>query len=129
MKIEHICFRVKDLEKSVNFYKDAFGFKETRRRDFAEHKFTLVYMAMPGDDREIELTYNYDHPGYTIGDGFSHIAITTNELEKMHEKHKKAGFKVSELSGLPNTPPSYYFITDPDGYQTEVVLRNYVNEL
>ena len=48
MKMAHTCVRVKDLEASVKFYQEAFGFEESRRRAFPEHKFTLVYLTLPG---------------------------------------------------------------------------------
>ena len=61
-KFLHTCVRVKDLEASLNFYQDALGFKEVRRNDFPEYKFTLVYLQLEDDpDYELELTYNYDH--------------------------------------------------------------------
>jgi len=121
MKMLHTCYRVKDLEASVNFYKDALGFTETRRKDFPEYEFTLVYMASAGSDHELELTYNYGHAPYELGSGYSHIAVGTEDLEGFHAKHKAAGYKVTDMSGLPGTPPGFYFITDPDGYDIEVV--------
>lgn len=117
----HTCYRVKDLEKSLAFYKSAFDFELSRLRDFPEHKFTIAYLTLPGQTYELELTYNYDHPGYNIGDGYGHIAIAVEDLEAMHEKHKMAGFEVTDLKGLPGTPPSYYFLIDPDGYKIEVI--------
>ena len=121
MKMAHTCVRVKDLEASVKFYHEAFGFEESRRRDFPDSKFTLVYLTLPGDDYELELTYNYDHAAYDLGDGYGHIAISSNDLEKLHEEQKNKGFNVTDLKGLPGTDPSYYFITDPDGYKIEVI--------
>ena len=121
MKMAHTCVRVKDLEASVKFYQEAFGFAESRRRDFPDSKFTLVYLTLPGDEYELELTYNYDHAAYDLGDGYGHIAISSDDLEKLHEEHKNKGFNVTDLKGLPGTDPSYYFITDPDGYKIEVI--------
>ena len=121
MKFLHTCYRVVNLEKSVEFYNKALGFSETRRRDFPEYKFTLVYMALPDSTHELELTYNYDHVSYELGNGYSHIAVSVENLEAEHEKHKNAGYKVSEMSGLPGAAPMFYFITDPDGYEIEVI--------
>ena len=121
MKMAHTCVRVKDLEVSLKFYTEAFGFEESRRRDFPDAKFTLVYLTLPGDDYELELTYNYDHEAYDLGDGYGHIAIATEDVAALHETHKEAGFNVTDLKGLPGTPPSYYFVVDPDGYKIEVV--------
>ena len=121
MKMLHTCYRVKDLEASLKFYKEALGFTEKKRRDFPEDKFSLVYLVLPGSSHELELTYNHNHPGYDLGNGYSHIAVSTDDLEALHAKHKSAGYKITDLVGLPGTPPSYYFITDPDGYDIEVV--------
>lgn len=121
MKMAHTCVRVKDLEASLKFYTEAFGFEESRRRDFPDAKFTLVYLTLPGDDYELELTYNYDHEAYDLGDGYGHIAIATEDVAALHETHKEAGFNVTDLKGLPGTLPSYYFVVDPDGYKIEVV--------
>lgn len=121
MKMAHTCVRVKDLDASLRFYQAAFDFEETRRRDFPENEFTLVYLALPKDDYELELTYNYNHPGYDLGDGYGHIAIAVDDLEGLHEKQQAAGFEVTDLKGLPGTAPSYYFIVDPDGYKIEVI--------
>lgn len=121
MKMAHTCVRVKNLEESVAFYQTAFGFEESRRRDFPESKFTLVYLTLPDDGYELELTYNYDHEAYNLGDGYGHIAIAVSDLEALHESHKEVGFNVTDLKGLPGTAPSYYFIVDPDGYKIEVI--------
>ena len=121
MKMAHTCYRVKDLQASLAFYKEAFGFEESRLRDFPDHKFTLAYLTLPGDRYELELTYNYDNGAYDLGNGYGHIAIATDDLEGLHAKQKKAGFEVTDLKGLPGIPPSYYFIIDPDGYKVEVI--------
>lgn len=122
MKFLHTCIRVKDLEESVKFYTTAFDFKEVRRVDFPEHKFTLVYLALEGDESyELELTYNYGHEGYDLGNGYGHIAIGVEDLEASHAAHKAAGYTVTDLSGLPGRPKMFYFIQDPDGYKTEVI--------
>ncbi|MGX6979756.1 lactoylglutathione lyase [Vagococcus elongatus] len=121
MRMAHTCVRVKDLDASLEFYQTAFGFVETRRRDFPENKFTLVYLTLPDNDYELELTYNYDHPGYELGDGYGHIAIATNDLEGLHAKHTNLGIEVTPLKNLPGVPPSYYFAIDPDGYKVEVI--------
>lgn len=121
MKMAHTCVRVKDLEASLAFYEGAFGFVEKSRRDFPENKFTLVYLSLPGDDYELELTYNYDHAAYDLGDGYGHIAIAVSDLEALHEKQQSNGYNVTDLKGLPGTAPSYYFVVDPDGYKIEVI--------
>lgn len=125
MKMAHTCIRVKNLDASLDFYQKAFDFQESRRRDFPEHKFTLVYLTLPDDDYELELTYNYDHESYDLGNGYGHIAISSDNIEALHKKQKEADFDVTDMKGLPGTPPSYYFITDPDGYKIEVIRPRY----
>lgn len=49
MKMVHTCYRVQNLEASLDFYQKAFGFQEKRRRDFPDYKFTLSYLTLPGD--------------------------------------------------------------------------------
>lgn len=117
----HTCYRVADLKESVKFYTEAFDFEVSRERDFPEYKFTLVYLTLPGSNYELELTYNYDHGAYELGDGYGHIAISVEDLEDLYEKHKAAGYDVTDLKGLPGFPPGYYFIKDPDGYKIEVI--------
>lgn len=122
VKMLHTCIRVMDLEKSLKFYKEGLGLIETRRKDFAEHKFTLVYLSNEVGGYEIELTYNYNpEKPYEIGNGFSHTAIGVKDLEGLREKHISLGYKVTDLKGLPGEKPRYYFVTDPDGYMVEVI--------
>lgn len=121
MKMVHTCVRVKDLEKSLAFYKGAFNFEEVSRKDYPEYKFTLVYLSLPGDPYQLELTYNYEHEGYDLGDGYGHIAISVENVLTSHEAHKTAGFETTDLKGLPDSDFRYYFIMDPDGYKIEVV--------
>lgn len=121
-KMLHTCIRVMDLEKSLKFYKEALGLVETRRRDFPEHKFTLVYLSDKSGQYELELTYNYNpEKPYEIGNGFSHIAVSVDDLEASRKRHMEMGYEVTELKGLPGEPPQYYFVKDPDGYAVEVI--------
>ena len=122
VKMLHTCIRVMDLENSLKFYKEALGLIETRRKDFKEHKFTLVYLSNEKDGYEIELIYNYNpEKPYELGNGFSHIAIGIKDLEGMRDKHIKLGYEVTDLKGLPGEAPKYFFVKDPDGYMIEVI--------
>ncbi|MGT2933287.1 lactoylglutathione lyase [Streptococcus catagoni] len=124
MKSLHTCIRVKDLEKSIAFYTEAFPFKEKRRKDFPDDRFTLVYLALEDDSYELELTYNYGHEAYDLGNGYGHIALGTKDFEKRHENHKKAGYSVTDIKGLSDQSTQFYFIEDPDGYKIEVIDLN-----
>lgn len=121
-KMLHTCIRVMDLEKSLEFYKKAFGFVETRRKEYPEDEFTLVFLSDKDGLYELELTYNYNpREPYIIGNGYSHLAVSTSDLEGARQRHIDMGYEVSEFTGLPGEPPRYYFVTDPDGYEVEVL--------
>lgn len=121
-KMLHTCIRVMDLERSLKFYQEALGFVETRRKDFPDDQFTLVFLSDQSGHYELELTYNYDREKpYELGNGFGHIAVSVADLEGSQKRHKEMGYKVTELTGLPGSPPRYYFVTDPDGYDIEVI--------
>lgn len=123
-KLLHACYRVLDREKSLAFYTETFDFKVMRDRKFPEHGFDLIYLQVPGSDFELELTYNYDSEPYTIGNGFSHLAIGVDDLQAQHDKCVAAGYETTELKGLPGQTASYFFVTDPDGYRLEVMKND-----
>ena len=127
VKMLHTCIRVMNLEKSLEFYQGALDLIITRRKDFPEHKFSLVYLSNEEGGYEIELTYNYDvEVPYELGNGYSHMAVEVEDLEGMRDRHMSLGYEVTPLKGLPGTPPSYYFVTDPDGYKVEVIRAKYL---
>ena len=123
MNYAHTCIRVKDLEASIAFYEKALGYHVTREKDHTADGFKLVYLALEGDKAELELTYNIGHGAYDIGDGYGHVAVYSDDLEADHGRMKAEGFDVTELMGLPGEAPRYFFVTDPDGYKTEVIRR------
>ncbi|MBS7526251.1 VOC family protein [Fusibacter paucivorans] len=123
-QIVHMCIRVMDLEKSLAFYRDAFGFEETRRKEFPEDAFSLVFISDADRNFEIELTYNYNpEKPYELGNGYSHLGIVVEDLEASHARHQAMGYEVTKLMGLPNQAPRFYFIDDPDGYSIEVIRK------
>ncbi len=124
MKMLHTCIRVQDLEASLAFYDETLGLKEVSRNDFPEAQFTLVYLRSDDSDYELELTYNYGHEAYDLGNGYGHIAVGVDNLEESHEKHLAQGIPTTDLMGLPGQVPLYYFIQDPDGYKIEVIDLN-----
>lgn len=119
----HTSIRVFDLEKSINFYKEAFNFQINRKMDFPEWKFTLVFLKIPNTDFELELTYNYDpEKPYEIGTGYGHLAVGTEHLELTHQKHQEQNFNPTPLKGLSKEGKAqFYFLTDPGGYKIEIV--------
>ncbi|AMB98733.1 lactoylglutathione lyase [Aerococcus urinaehominis] len=119
-ELVEICVRVRDIDKTLDFYTNLFDFEVSRERKFPEDGFDLIYLASPGSPLEIELTYNYDADPYEIGDGFSHLGVKVADLEEMHKICQASNYETGELKGLSGGEPSYFFVTDPDGYRIEV---------
>lgn len=81
MKFLHTMVRVKDLDQSVNFFTDILGMVETRRKEYQEGHFTLVYLATAPGEPEVELTYNWDQDtSYSTGDNFGHLAFSVSNI-------------------------------------------------
>ena len=122
----HSCIRVMDLERSEKFYQEALGFEVARRKDYPEHKFTLSYLRSAGSDFELELTWNHDQEKpYELGNGYSHLAVSVEDLEGSHKKHEQMGLNPKPLKGLPGQGARFYFLADPDGYLVEVVRKSH----
>ncbi len=121
-RMAHLCLRVMDLAASERFYRQAFAFEVSRKKDFPGD-FTLLYLRGPGLPFELELTYNYGRTEpYTIGNGFSHLAVTVPDLEASHKKHQELGLNPEPIKGLGQTGKgNFYFLADPDAYFIEVV--------
>ena len=124
-KMIHMMIRVMDLERSLKFYDEALGLKEVRRKDMPQGKFTLVYLGDGKSDFQMELTYNYDpEKPYELGNGYGHLAVEVDNLEAVHLEHEAKGYQVVALKGLDAGVSNYYFLTDPDGYQIEVMRKH-----
>lgn len=125
MKFLHTMIRVKDLDKSYKFYTEELGFVESRRKEFPDKKFDLVYLKLPASpDYELELTYNYDQEeAYDLGNGYGHIAISNPDIKSFRKELSDKGYEVTELRGLSDNSDKYFFVTDPDGYKIEIVEK------
>ena len=81
MKYLHSMVRVRDLDASLRFYCEGLGLRETRRMDSEQGRFTLVYLAAPGDaDAQVELTYNWDPEDYGSARNFGHLAYAVDDI-------------------------------------------------
>ena len=123
MKMIHTCLRVLDLGRSVKFYSEAFGLSEYARFEF--DSFTLVYLRDSHTSFELELTENHGRQEpYDLGDGYGHLAVTSDDLESDHGKVKSAGGEVTDIKSLEHQGEvlgKFFFATDPDGYKIEVL--------
>ena len=95
LKYLHAMIRVRDLDRSLSFYRDGLGLREVRRRDYESGRFTLVYLATEEGAPEIELTYNWDQKeSYGNGRNFGHLAFLVDDIYKTCERLQSAGVTI-----------------------------------
>ena len=117
-KFVHNNFNVKDLDKSLTFYKEALGLEEVRRKVASDESFILVYLGDGQTSHQLELTWlrDWDKDHYDLGDNEFHLAFRVDDFEAAHAKHAEMGCICYE-----NTAMGLYFITDPDDYWLEIL--------
>ena len=124
-KLAHSMIRVINEDTSVSFYQRAFDLEVVDRLDF--EKFTLIYMALPTANFEIELTVNKERDTpYDIGDGYGHLAIVVDDLEAARAKTENAGATPKDIVDFcpgGDRVARFFFVNDPDGYQIEVIEK------
>src|SRR6185437_14224336 len=117
MKYLHTMVRVADLERSRRFYCGALGLRELRRMDNERGRFTLVFLAAPGDESaQVELTYNWDPENYSGGRNFGHLAYEVEDIYATCERLMKHGVTI-------NRPPRdgrMAFVRSPDQISVEL---------
>jgi lactoylglutathione lyase len=120
MKYLHTMVRVTDLEASLRFYCDALGLVEVRRNDYPQGRYTLVFLAAPGDEQaQVELTWNWDPEEYRIGRAFGHLAYQVDDIYAACERLQKHGVTI-------NRPPRdgrMAFVRSPDGISIELLQK------
>ncbi len=125
-KAIHSMIRVLDERKSVDFYNRAFGLDVADR--FGFDGFTLIYLRNAENDFEIELTVNHDQEQqYTHGDGYGHIAVCVDDLDAEHSRIEGLGYAptaIKEFYRDDALMARFFFLTDPDGYKIEVLMRH-----
>lgn len=118
--------RVFDEDRSVDFYRQAFGLDVADRLDF--ETFTLVYLRNAEADFEVELTINKERTEpYALGDGYGHIAFCVGDLDAEHARFEEAGFnprRIVEFNRDGALLARFFFVEDPDGYKIEVLQRH-----
>ncbi len=122
-KFLHTMIRVLDLDRSINFYQQALGFEVTAKRVFDD--FSLVYLGNAESPVELELTLNHGRTdAYSHGTGYGHIAVCVEDVVAEHARFKSLGFEprdLVELSDGKTMSAKFFFVTDPDGYEIEVL--------
>lgn len=116
-KMIHENYNVLNLERSLEFYKEALGLNETRRIEAEDGSFIIVYISNEESTFELELTWLREHTEpYNLGECEFHLAFEADDYEAAYKKHKEMGCVCFE-----NPEMGIYFISDPDGYWLEVL--------
>ena len=120
MKYLHTMVRVTDIDASLRFYRDALGLKELSRKDSPQGRFTLVFLAAPGDESaQVELTYNWDPESYSGGRNFGHLAYEVDDIYATCQHLADHGVVI-------NRPPrdgKMAFIRSPDNISVELLQK------
>lgn len=120
MKYLHTMVRVTDLDSSLDFYCDKLGLTELRRTESEKGRFTLVFLAAPGDETaQVELTYNWDPEVYGGGRNFGHIAYEVDDIYALCQHLMDKGVTI-------NRPPRdgrMAFIRSPDNISIELLQK------
>ena len=118
MKYLHTMVRVTDIDKSLEFYCDQLGLVELKRYESEQGRFTLVFLAAPGDEEaQVELTHNWDPEEYDEGRNFGHLAYRVDDIYAICQKLMDAGVTI-------NRPPRdghMAFIRSPDNISIELL--------
>ncbi len=120
MKYLHTMVRVTDIDESLKFYCDQLGLRELRRHENEKGRFTLVFLAAPGDEEaQVELTYNWDPEEYGEGRNFGHLAYRVDDIYALCQKLMDAGVTI-------NRPPRdghMAFVRSPDNISIELLQK------
>lgn len=118
--------RVKDLEASLRFYCDVLGMKLLRQKDYPGGDFTLAFVGYgeEADHAVLELTYNWGHDQYELGDAYGHIAIGVDDIYGTCEAIRNKGGKVAREPGpMKHGSTVIAFVEDPNGYKVELIQQ------
>ncbi len=120
MKYLHTMVRVRELDESMDFYCNKLGLREVGRKEVPAGRFTLVFLAAPGnEDAQVELTYNWDPEEYGEGRNFGHLAYAVENIYEICDSLMKAGVVI-------NRPPRdghMAFVRSPDNISIELLQQ------
>jgi lactoylglutathione lyase len=119
MKYLHTMVRVTDIDESLAFYA-TLGLEELRRYDNEQGRFTLIFLAAPGDeDAQVELTYNWDPEELSGGRNFGHLAYAVDDIYALCQRLMDAGVTIAR----PPRDGRMAFVRSPDGISVELLQR------
>ena len=118
MKYLHTMVRVTDIDASLKFYCDALGLTELSRKDYPEGRYTLVFLAAPGDESaQVELTHNWDPETYTAGRNFGHLAYAVENIYATCQRLRDHGVTILR----PPRDGRMAFVRSPDNVSIELL--------
>jgi len=118
--------RIRDIDASLRFYCDALGLTEVRRYENPQGRFTLVFLAAPGDEQaQVELTYNWDPEAYGIGRAFGHLAYQVDDIYAACQRLMDHGVTISR----PPRDGRMAFVRSPDNISVELLQKGGAREL
>jgi lactoylglutathione lyase len=118
MKYLHTMVRVTDIDASIDFYCNKLGLEEVHRIDVEAGRFTLVFLAAPGDsEAQVELTHNWDPEKYEGGRNFGHLAYRVEDIYALCQRMKDAGVTIHR----PPRDGHMAFVRSPDGISVELL--------
>ena len=118
MKYLHTMVRVTDLDASLRFYRDALGLRELSRKDVPQGRFTLVFLAAPGDESaQVELTHNWDPEAYGGGRNFGHLAYEVDDIYATCQRLRDHGVTILR----PPRDGRMAFVRSPDDISIELL--------
>ncbi len=127
-RLLHTMIRVRDLDRSIDFYTRLLGMQLLRRKDYPGGKFTLAFVGYgdEADNAVVELTYNWDQKEpYELGTGFGHLAIGVPDIYAACEQLEQEGVSIPRPPGpMKHGGSVIAFIEDPDGYKIELIERS-----
>ena len=121
-KLLHTRYRVKDLEKTVDFYKNVLGLEEKRRHTSGRGS-QLVFLKAPQSDEEIEIC-KFDESGpVVVGPDLTHLAFEVDDLEKFARESASKGYPLSDGPHKTSGGSVIAFVDAPEGYEIELIQR------
>ncbi|AJI75867.1 lactoylglutathione lyase [Francisella philomiragia subsp. philomiragia ATCC 25015] len=124
MRFAHVMLRVKDLDRSIDFYTNILGMTVQKKMDNPQYKYTLAFLGYGdiSDHTVLELTYNWGDHEYDHGNAFGHLCMQVDDVYKACEDVKaKGGIVTREAGPVKGGTQVIAFIKDPDGYQIELI--------
>jgi len=120
MKYLHTMVRVANLDDSLRFYRDALGLEVLRKHENPQGRFTLVFLAAPGQpEAQVELTYNWDPETYTGGRNFGHLAYEVDDIYATCERLQQHGVQILR----PPRDGRMAFVRSPDQVSIELLQK------